>query len=62
MTAQANSFALTYRKCIEKYSLSRILNAIGIRNNHQTIQPDMSGVPQHLIRDIGMERYQQYKQ
>ena len=62
MTAQANSVALNYRQGSKKSSLSRFLNAIGIRNEHQTAQPDMSGVSQHLIRDIGMERYQQYKQ
>ncbi|MFT5880174.1 MAG: hypothetical protein ACI86X_001301 [Moritella sp.] len=62
MTVQANSFALTDRQGSKKSSLSRILTAIGIRNDNQTIQPDMSGVSRHLIRDIGMERYQQYKQ
>jgi len=62
MTAQANSFAMPYRQGSKKSILSRILNAIGIRNNHQAIQRDMSGVSRHLMRDIGMERYQQYKQ
>ncbi len=62
MKAQANSFAMTYRQGNKKSILSRILNAIGIQNDPQTIQPDMSGVSRHLIRDIGMERYQQYKQ
>lgn len=62
MTVQANSFAMTYQQGSKKTTLSRILNAIGIRDNHQTIQRDMSGVSPHLMRDIGMERYQQYKQ
>ena len=61
MTAHTNSVASTYPQGSKKSCLSRILNAIGIRNDNQTIQPDMSGVSRHLIRDMGMERYQQYK-